>query len=309
MGTPAFAVPALEVLVAAGHEVARVYTQPPRRAGRGQRARASAVQAAAEKHGLTVCATESLRDPGVAARFGALGLDVAVVAAYGLILPEGFLTAPRLGCLNIHASLLPRWRGAAPIERAILAGDAKTGITIMQMDAGLDTGPILLQQEVAIPPDMTAGELHDALAALGARLTGPALEGLAVGRLVPTRQPAHGVTYARKIDKAETRLDWRLSAVELARRVRAFSPTPGAWCALAGERVRVLAAEPMAGRADAEPGTALDDRLKIACGEGALRLLRLQRAGAKPLDAQAFLSGRPVPAGTVLPRPAGAVPA
>ena len=309
MGTPDFAVPALDALIAAGHVVARVYTQPPRAAGRGQRAQPSPVQRFAEGRGLVVRAPTTLRGRGEAAEFAALGLDAAVIAAYGLILPEAFLAAPRLGCLNIHASLLPRWRGAAPIARAILAGDAETGVTIMQMDPGLDTGPILLQESIAIAPAITAGELHDALAALGARLIVTALEGLAAGQLAPTPQPTQGVTYARKIDKAETRLDWRLAARELARRVRAFSPTPGAWCELAGERVRVLAAEASAGTAGAMPGTALDDRLAIACGEGALRLLRLQRAGAKALDAAAFLRGRPVPAGTVLPRPTGTVPA
>jgi len=309
MGTPDFAVPALDALVAAGHEIAQVYTQPPRPAGRGQRAQPSPVQRFAEARRLPLREPQTLGEPREAAHFAALGLDAAVVAAYGLILPEAFLAAPRLGCLNIHASLLPRWRGAAPIARAILAGDVETGITIMRIDRGLDSGPILLQERVAIAPDMTAGELHDALAALGARLIVPALAELAAGRLAPTPQPNGSVTYARKIDKAEMRLDWRLSARELALRVRAFSPSPGAWCALGGERIRVLAAEADAGKPGAEAGTALDDRLTIACGEGTLRLLRLQRAGAKPLDAAAFLRGRPVPAGTILPRPSGAVPA
>jgi methionyl-tRNA formyltransferase len=300
MGTPDFAVPALAALIKAGHAIAAVYTQPPRPAGRGQHDRPSPVHAFAERQGIAVRTPRTLRDARAQADFAALALDAAVVAAYGLILPPAILAAPRLGCLNIHASLLPRWRGAAPIQRAILAGDVETGITIMQMDEGLDTGAMLLQERMRIAPDMSAGALHDALAALGAKLIVQALDRLAAGRLAPTPQPAEGVAYAAKIDKAETRLDWSQVAAQLACVVRAFSPAPGAWFALEGERIRVLAAAPAPGRAGAAPGTVLDDRLTVACGEGALRLLQVQRAGGKPMDADAFLRGRPVTAGTIL---------
>ncbi len=248
MGTPAFAATALEGLLAAGHDILQVYCRPPRPAGRGQRAQASAVQRLAEARGLALRTPKTLKDDAGAAAFEALRLDAAVVAAYGIILPKRFLAAPQLGCLNIHASLLPRWRGAAPIARAILAGDRETGITIMQMEEGLDSGPILLQERIPLAPDMNAGALHDALASLGARLILDALEGLAQGIITPRPQPAEGVTYAAKIDKSETRLDWTQAATRLARAVRAFSPTPGAWCLLASERIRVLAAEPVAGQ-------------------------------------------------------------
>jgi methionyl-tRNA formyltransferase len=298
MGTPEFAAEALAALLDAGHEVARVYCQPPRPAGRGQRPQASPVQRLAVARAIPVRTPAALRDPGEAAAFAALALDGCVVAAYGLILPKSFLAAPRLGCINIHASLLPRWRGAAPIARALLAGDRESGITIMQMEAGLDSGPILLQEAIPIPPDMDAGALHDALAALGARLILEALDGLAQGTIQPRPQPAEGVTYAPKIDKAETRLDWGAPASSLARLVRAMSPRPGAWCLIEGERVRVLAAEPVEG--SGPPGALLDAQLTVACGTGALRLLRLQRAGGKPMDAETFLRGRPLLPGTVL---------
>ncbi len=300
MGTPEFAVPALKALLGAGHDVQAVYTQPARPAGRGQRLQPSAVARFSEAHKLPVRTPKSLSDPAEAAHLAALALDAAVVVAYGLILPRAILATPRLGCLNIHASLLPRWRGAAPIARAILAGDSESGITIMQMDEGLDTGPLLLQARAAIAPDMSAGELAEALAALGARLILEALDGLAAGRLEAKAQPQEGVTYAHKIGKAETRLEWRKPAELLARQVRAFSPSPGAWCELAGERVRVLAAEVAAAGATAPPGTALDDSLTLACGSGALRLLRLQRAGGKAMEALDYVRGRAVPAGTVL---------
>jgi len=300
MGTSEFAVPALAALLGAGHGVLAVYTQPARPAGRGQRLQPSAVARFAEAQKLPVRTPKSLRDPAEAAHLAALALDAAVVAAYGLILPRKILATPRLGCLNIHASLLPRWRGAAPIARAILAGDGESGITIMQMDEGLDTGPLLLQERTAIAPDMSAGELAAALAALGARLILEALDALAAGRLEAKAQPQAGITYAHKIAKAEARLDWRCPAELLARQVRAFSPTPGAWCELAGERVRVLAAALAAPRAAAPPGTALDDSLTLACGSGALRLLRLQRAGGKAMEAADYVRGRPVPARTVL---------
>jgi methionyl-tRNA formyltransferase len=227
-----------------------------------------------------------------------------VVVAYGLILPKPVLAAPRLGCLNIHASLLPRWRGAAPIHRAILAGDAETGITIMQMDEGLDTGPMLLKEAVPIGPQTTAQDLHDRLAALGARLVLAALDGLAAGSLVPQPQPADGVTYARKLRREEGALDWRHPSVALERQLRAFDPWPGVWLTHAGERIKVLAATPVSSPAGAAPGTVLDAALTIACGAGALRLLRLQRAGRAPQEADAFLRGYPIAAGTVLPCPA-----
>ncbi len=299
MGTPEFAVPALRSLAAAGHEIAAVYCQPPRPAGRGQKERPSAVQAAAAAAGLPVHTPASLRKPDAQAAFAALELDVAVVAAYGLILPKPILDAPRHGCLNIHASLLPRWRGAAPIQRAILAGDAMTGITIMQMDEGLDTGAILLQETVPVDAGATAATLHDALAECGAALIVQALDGLESGALEPRPQPDAGVTYAKKIEPADARIDWRNTAEVIERQVRAFAPRPGAWFELDGTRVKVLAAGVIAGVG--EPGTVLDDRLTVACGEGALQLLHLQREGRRALDREAFLRGAPVAKGTRLP--------
>ena len=298
MGTPPFAAAALEAIDAAGHEIACVYSQPPRPAGRGQNETPSAVHALAASRGWPVRTPARLREPADQAAFAALQADVAVVAAYGLILPRPVLEAPRLGCINIHASLLPRWRGAAPIQRAILAGDAESGITLMRMDEGLDTGPMLLREAMAIAPRMTAGELHDALAALGARLIVEALARLARGGLDETPQPEAGVTYAAKIAKGEARLDWSRPARELERAVRAFNPVPGAFFEFAGERVKVLAAtvEPGSGA----PGTTLDARLAIASGDGVLRPVLLQRAGRGAMDADAFLRGRAVPAGTRL---------
>ncbi|SBW12257.1 10-formyltetrahydrofolate:L-methionyl-tRNA(fMet) N-formyltransferase [uncultured Alphaproteobacteria bacterium] len=295
MGTPDFAAAALDA-VAAVHDVACVYSQPPRPAGRGYKLVPSAVQARAEALGIPVRCPVSLKPAEAQAAFAALGLDVAVVAAYGLILPQPILDAPRLGCVNIHASLLPRWRGAAPIQRAIMAGDAETGITIMQMDAGLDTGDMLKVGRLPIGPETTAAALHDGLAALGARLAVETLADLAAGTAIRTPQPAEGVTYAHKIDKAEARIDWSLPAPEVSARIRGLSPFPGAWCELGGERVKVLNATVEPG--DGAPGTALDDRLRVACGTGAVRLTLLQRAGAKPVDAKGFLNGRAVPAGT-----------
>jgi methionyl-tRNA formyltransferase len=246
-----------------------------------------------------------LRSPEAQTEFAAIEADAAVVAAYGLILPSPILAAPRLGCcLNVHASLLPRWRGAAPIQRAILAGDRETGVTIMQMDEGLDTGPILLQQTVPILPETTAGELAATLAELGARLMGEALDGVAAGKLAPRPQPQDGVTYAPKIRSEEARLDWRLPADALERQVRAFAPRPGAWFSGGGERIRVLRAEIEPQGINVPPGTVLDDRLAIACGAGVFRPLKLQRPGRGALDADAFLRGFPIPAGTQLPCPA-----
>jgi methionyl-tRNA formyltransferase len=303
MGTPDFAVPSLLALAEAGHEVAAVYAQPPRPAGRGHRPAASPVQEAAAARGIPVRTPPRL-DAGAADAFAALHLDVAVVAAYGLILPKAVLAAPRLGCVNIHASLLPRWRGAAPIQRAILAGDEESGITIMQMEEGLDTGPILIAERVAITATTTGRELHDALAALGAKLIVRALDGLAAGRLLPHPQPAAGATYAKKLRREESVLDWRRPAAELERAVRAFDPWPGAAFAHKGERIKVLRAALAPGAAGAVPGTVLDDRLAIQCGEGALRPLKLQRPGRGAQAADAFLRGYPIPAGTVLPCPA-----
>jgi methionyl-tRNA formyltransferase len=299
MGTPDFAQVSLAALIEAGHEIAMVYSQPPRPAGRGQKPRPSPVHALAERHGLPVATPASLKDPAEQARFAALGLDAAVVVAYGLILPGPILASPRRGCLNVHASLLPRWRGAAPIQRAILAGDRETGVTIMQMDEGLDTGPMLLSERVPIAPNDTAAELHDRLAALGARLVVEALARLAAGSLVATPQPAAGATYAAKLRREEGRLDWRRPAEELARLVRALNPWPGAWLEVGGERIKVLAAEAAAG--SGQPGQLLDDRLTVACGTGALSLLSVQRPGKAPLPAAAFLRGFALPPGTVLP--------
>jgi len=303
MGTPDFALPTLAALRAAGHEIACVYCQPPRPAGRGQKPRPSPVQAAAEDAGLPVRAPASLKDADAQAAFAALGADAAVVVAYGLILPAAILAAPRLGCLNLHASLLPRWRGAAPIQRAIMAGDPETGVSIMRMEEGLDTGPVLLTERVPIGPDATAGALHDRLADLGARLMVRALAGLASGTLTPVPQPAAGATYAAKIDKAETRLDWRRPAAELDRQIRGLSPAPGAWFQRDGGRVKLLAARPLAESAGAAPGTVLADGATVACGAGALRLERVQPAGKGAMDAAAWLRGKPLAPGTVLPSP------
>jgi len=300
MGSPDFAVPVLAALIEAGHEIACVYAQPPRPAGRGHKARPAPVHAFAAERGLAVRTPVSLKKSEAEQdAFVALAADAAVTAAYGLILPKRVVEAPRLGCLNVHASLLPRWRGAAPIQRAILAGDAETGITLMRMDEGLDTGPILLTERVPITPTTTTGTLHDALAAVGARLAVEGLAGLAEGRIVPTPQPVEGATYAAKLEREECRLDWRLPAVDLERRVRAFQPFPGAWCEVAGSRVKVLAARLLPG-AGQPPGTVVDDALTVACGEGSLRLERVQREGKAPADAAAFLRGFAVPAGSRL---------
>ncbi|MBM3487489.1 MAG: methionyl-tRNA formyltransferase [Alphaproteobacteria bacterium] len=306
MGTPEFAVPALAALVAAGQDIASVYAQPPRPAGRGMEPHISPVHAFAAARAIPVRTPQTLRDPAEIEALAALGPDAAVVAAYGLILPPGILTAPRLGCINIHASLLPRWRGAAPIQRAIEAGDAETGITIMQMDEGLDTGGILLAERVAIGPATTGALLHDTLARLGAGLVVTALARLAAGTLRAAPQANAGVTYAKKLDRAEARLDWTAPAARLERRVRAFDPWPGTWFEHAGERVRVLAAAvapagaPAGVPTGAVPGTVLDDEATVACGAGALRLLRLQRAGKAALAADDFLRGFALARGTVL---------
>jgi methionyl-tRNA formyltransferase len=303
MGTPAFAAAILGALIDARHAIRAVYTQPPRPAGRGHRPQASPVQLLAESHGLRVRAPTSLRGPEAAAEFVALAADAAVVAAYGLLLPAAMLSAPRLGCLNVHASLLPRWRGAAPVQHAILAGDPETGITIMQMAAGLDTGPILMRQALPIAPDATAASLTEALALLGSRLIVAALAAAETHGLAPTPQPAKGVTYAGKIRRDEGRLDWRLAAVDLERRVRAFDPWPGAFFEHEGAPIRVLAAIVSPDPPFAPPGTVIDDRLAVACGTGILRPRKLQRPGRGPLATADFLRGFPIARGSVLPCP------
>ncbi|MBP2300211.1 methionyl-tRNA formyltransferase [Azospirillum picis] len=303
MGTPDFAVPSLAALVGAGHQVVCVYSQPPRPAGRGQQVQKSPVHRFAEEHGIPVRTPKSLRNAEAQAEFAALGADAAVVAAYGLILPQPVLDAPRLGCVNVHGSLLPRWRGAAPIQRSILAGDGETGITIMQMDVGLDTGAMLSKEAVAITPDTTASSLHDELAALGARMIVPALDGLAAGTLRAEAQPDEGVTYAAKLTREDGRLDWSRPAAQVERQVRALTPWPGCWFDTAagaatgagGERIKVLAAELAAG--GGVPGTLLDDRLTVACADGAVRLTKVQRPGKAPVDGAAFLRGFPLAVG------------
>ncbi len=294
MGSPDFAVPALHALHGA-HDVVAVYCQPPRPAGRGQATRPCPVHAAALALGLEVRTPARLRkDTEAQAAFAALDLDAAVVAAYGLILPQAMLDAPRRGCLNIHASLLPRWRGAAPIQSAILAGDAETGITIMQMDAGLDTGAMLLTGRVALAPHTTAADLHDTLAEMGGDLV---LRALAEAP-PPVAQPAEGATYAAKLSREDGRIDWTQDAARLDRQVRALNPWPGTFTDLGGAVLKVLAAEPVAG--GGAPGVTLDAGLMVGTGGGALRLLRVQAPGRAAMEASAFLRGRPVPPGTRL---------
>lgn len=289
MGTPEFSVPALEALHGA-HEVVAVYCQPPRKAGRGQAARPGPVHARAAALGLDVRHPATLRDDAALEAFAALGADVAVVVAYGLILPQPFLDAPRTGCLNIHASLLPRWRGAAPIQRAIMAGDRETGISIMQMAAGLDTGPVLARRALAIGPEETADALHDRLAALGAALVG---ETLAALPLPAVPQAQDGVSYARKIEKAEARIAWARSAAEIGCQIRGLSRFPGAWCEIAGERLKLLGARQALG--GGAPGQVLHG-FTVACGEGAVEITLVQREGKAPMPAQDFLRGFALPA-------------
>ena len=296
MGTPDFAVPALQALVAAGHEVVAAYSQPPRPGGRrGKELTPTPVHKAAEALGIEVRHPVSLKGPDEQAAFAALGADVAVVAAYGLILPQAVLDAPKLGCLNIHASLLPRWRGAAPIQRAILAGDEQTGVTIMQMEAGLDTGPMLAVVRTSVD-GKTAGELTAELSELGANLMVEVMANLPghVGMV----QPEEGVTYARKIDKAEARIDWLQSAEQIERQIRAFSPVPGAWFEFEGERCKVLTAELAEGTGQA--GLVLDDQLTIACGTGAIRPVLVQRAGRPTMQTADMLRGWAIEAGAKL---------
>ena len=292
MGTPDFAVPTLTEIVSRGHEVVAVYTRAPKPAGRGQAERKSPIHVAAEGFGIAVRTPKSLRNDEAQAEFVALGADVGVVVAYGLILPKPILVAPRLGCLNLHGSLLPRWRGAAPIQRAVLAGDARTGAMVMQMDEGLDTGPIGLAEEMPIGPDMTTGELHDQMMRVGADLMGRALAALDRGSLNFTPQPEAGVTYAKKIEKAETRIDWSKPAAEVHNLIRGMSPFPGAWFELglgdAVTRIKVLRSTLAEG--SGAPGTILPN-LTIACGDGAVRLVTVQREGKGAMDAAAFLRG------------------
>lgn len=295
MGTPDFAVPTLDALVGAGHEIVAVYSQPPRPAGRGKALRPSPVHARAEALGIAIMTPASLKSPEEQETFAALDLDIAIVAAYGLILPRRILDAPRQGCLNVHASLLPRWRGAAPIHRAILGGDENTGVTIMEMEAGLDTGPMRATVETDVD-GKTAGALTAELAAKGAALMVRVLADLAVYPPVP--QPGDGITYAAKIEKSEARLDFSADALMAERQVRAFNPAPGAFFELAGERIRILAATIEAG--SGEPGTTIDDRLGIACGSGVLRPLIVQRAGKGALPVADLLRGYSIPAGTRL---------
>ncbi|WP_448664816.1 methionyl-tRNA formyltransferase [Sphingomonas sp. CJ20] len=294
MGTPEFAVPVLDALVQAGHTLLAAYSQPPRRAGRGKSLTPSPVQARAEALGVETRTPLTLRDAEAQAAFAALEADVAVVAAYGLILPRAVLDAPRMGCLNVHGSLLPRWRGAAPIQRAILAGDAETGVGIMQMEAGLDTGPVRLEDRTPVD-GKTAGDLTAELAAMGARLMVQVLAD--PDAYPPVPQPEEGVTYAPKIDKAEARLDFTRSAVEVERQVRAFNPAPGAFFEIGGERVRVHAAQVVDGSGS---GLVLDDALTIGCAAGAIRPLRVQRAGRGVMAPDELLRGFAIPKGTQL---------
>ena len=297
MGTPDFAVPALAELIAQGHDIAAVYSQPPRPKGRGMALEPGPVHKFAAGAGLPVRTPLSLKGEAEQAEFAALGLDAAIVVAYGLLLPKPILDAPALGCFNMHGSLLPRWRGAAPIQRAVMAGDAETGVMVMQMEEGLDTGPVLMAERVAVGRK-TSGELASELSRLGADLMVRSLGALERGGVTAVPQSEDGVTYAKKILKDEARIDWTKSAYEIDCLVRGISPFPGAWTEVNGERLKVLYAEPVSG--NGAPGTALDDALTIACGSGALRLRKVQRAGGKAMEADALLKGFAVPRGTQL---------
>jgi methionyl-tRNA formyltransferase len=306
MGTPDFAVPTLVALAGAGHEVVAVYSRPPQPAGRGLEPRPAPVAREAERLALPVFTPKTLRDSALphageeaAGLMRAHGADAAVVVAYGLMLPKAILDAFALGCFNVHASLLPRWRGAAPIHRAIMAGDCETGVTIMKLDEGLDTGPIAMAQRVPVGPDMTTGDLHEKLKRLGADLMLRALAALERGTLQLTPQPQTGATYAGKVEKDETRIDWTRPWQEVHNRCRGLSPFPGAWCELPGVgRLKTL--RTTKGIGEGKPGGVLDDRLTIACGTGSVRIVKLQRAGGKPLSADQFLRGTPIPRASVL---------
>jgi methionyl-tRNA formyltransferase len=302
MGTPDFSLPALGAVLAAGHEVVGVYAQPPRAAGRGLVARKSPVQIFAESKGLTVHTPLGLKSAEEQARFKDLNADAGVVVAYGQILPKPILDAPRYGCFNIHASLLPRWRGAAPIQRAVMAGDAETGIAVMRIEEKLDAGAVCLMERTPIGPDETAGELHDRLAELGAELMVRALHDLEQGALACWPQHEQGVTYAAKIEPGETRIDWSQPAVEVHNKIRGLSPLPGAWfeVELNGKRERVKALRSTLAKGEGKPGTVLDDQLTVACGKGSVRLLQVQRAGKRPMPVAEFRRGAELPVGSVL---------
>jgi methionyl-tRNA formyltransferase len=302
MGTPDFAVPTLSAIIAHGHEIAAVYTRAPQPAGRGMELRKSHVHEAADRFGLSVHTPATLRGKEAAAQFESHGADAAVVVAYGMLLPKSILDVPALGCLNLHGSLLPRWRGAAPLQRAIMAGDAETGVMVMRMEEGLDTGPIGMAERIAITPEMTAQDLHDRMMTLGADLMARALAALERGSLKFTPQPENGVTYARKISKEEARIDWSRSAFVVRAQIHGLSPFPGAWFeADWGQglaRVKILRAAVIDGSGPA--GTVLDDAFSIACGEGAIRPILVQRAGKGPMSAEEFLRGAGLKAGTTL---------
>jgi methionyl-tRNA formyltransferase len=296
MGTPEFAVPTLLELVAHGHEIAAVYTRAAKPAGRGMKLQLSPIEQEARRLGIVVLTPATLKTPDALADFRAHNADAAVVVAYGMILPQAILDAPKLGCFNLHASLLPRWRGAAPINRAIMAGDTESGVMVMKMDAGLDTGDVAMAERVRVTDAMTAADLHDALAPLGGDLMVRAMAALERGTLQLTPQPGEGVTYAAKINKAEARIDWNRPAREVLRHIHGLSPFPGAWCEMplegAAQRVKILLCELASG--SGEPGTVLDDRLTIASGQGALRIIELQRPGKQPMKAEGFLRGTPL---------------
>jgi methionyl-tRNA formyltransferase len=296
MGTPDFAVPTLRALAARGHDIVAVYTREAKPAGRGMKLQPTPVEQEARKLGIPVLTPKTLRTPEAAAEFAAFAADAAVVVAYGMILPQAILDAPKFGCFNLHGSLLPRWRGAAPINRAIMAGDAESGVMVMKMDAGLDTGDVAMAERLPITDTMTAADLHDALAPLGADLMVRAMGALARGGLQLSKQSEDGITYAAKIEKAEARIDWRRPAREVLRHIHGLSPFPGAWCELPGDgepaRLKILRCEPAKGAG--APGDVLDDRLTIACGDGAIRILELQRAGKAPMKSADFLRGTPL---------------
>ena len=304
MGTPDFSVPALSALIKAGHEIVAIYSQPPRKSGRGMSERLSPVHEYAQKHGLNVLTPESFKEAETRETFADHGADVAIVVAYGLILPPEVLQAPRYGCLNIHASLLPRWRGAAPIQRAIMSGDSQTGITIMQMDEGLDTGDMLMVQKVTIMSKTTAGGLHDELSRIGGDLIVQTLDNLTQGSLKKTPQADEGITYAQKITKSEGRIDWSLSAAEIDRHIRGLTPWPGAWfeAEQSGKRfrIKVKKAQISDGDGDGVAGEILDNNLRVACGDGSLCIEQVQREGKSPANAENFLRGFILSPGTVL---------
>lgn len=306
MGTAEFGLPSFEALLASRHTMVAAYTQPARPAGRGLQARPSAIAEAAARNQVPVLTPRTLKDVIAQEEFQALGADLAIVAAYGLLLPKPVLEAPRLGCINIHGSALPRWRGASPIQHAILEGDAESGITIIQMEPTLDTGPVFALERVAIGPRMTASELHDALQRLAAQMIVPAVEAIARGERQPVPQPDVGVTYAPKIDKSAGELNWKRRALDLDRQVRALTPWPGCWTHDGEVVLRITGAEPVDG--SGAPGEVLDEHLTVACGEGALRLTSLQRPGGRPLPAEAFLRGYRLPPGSQLGRPCPATP-